>query len=396
MTATSRVTARAGNTLAQRQYVLLGNLVLTLMVVGYPLSASISQLMGFETNQLNMGFRIVVLLLAMLLGLWSVVRGVYRVDLMILIFLFAYTLRMIWDFTYSLLPSINDDLTFYLATTLLPTLAIGGGRSWYNERLCLRLIAWIGGLGGVLVGFIVFFRPDVTLQTTLDNRAAFHFLNPISIGYHGLYIAAASVMLIASPSVRTRAKLYGGILYGALAVLGACLLIAGGSRGPFVALVLAIGVTGLASTRTTRAYALMAVGLSGLMMVIGGYELILQRFLSSGEDASSIERLLGMNLSIRAMLDHPLLGSAYIEPTTGLYPHNLIIEAGLALGLGGGALMLLISGSMLFSAGMLARRGEWLLPFLAAISLAGSWIAGSIWSAGLFFSLAWLVRDRRR
>ena len=54
-------------------------------------------------------------------------------------------------------------------------------------------------------------------------------------------------------------------------------------------------------------------------------------FQDAGQDRSSYERLDVMRLSIDEAIANPLLGYAYIEPVTGIYPHNLLVESALAL-----------------------------------------------------------------
>lgn len=382
---------RINSATADRRFALFGNLMLALAVAGYPLSAAVSQLMGVESNIINLAFRVIILVLSLLLGIWSVARGQYRFDGLIMSFLTIYSIRMVSDLAYSGLPDIADDFQFYVATALVPALALGGGHIWYDEKKCARWIAVIGGFAGVLIAYTLVFRPDDELLAALSDRAAFKYLNPISISYHGLYLAAAALILIASPDDRRRV-----VLWGVVAALGGYLLFAGGSRGPFVALVLAVGLTGFANTRTSGVYAMLGISAAVLLVVVGAPELIVQRFLSAGEDASSLERFDAIQLSLQAAIDHPLYGYAYIEPMTGIYPHNLLVESALAVGVIGAALMLWMQIALILAAWRLARGGEWLLPFLAATVFANAWVSGSIWGSGLFFGILWIVRGRVR
>lgn len=376
---------------ADRRFGLFGNLVLALAVVGYPLSAAISQIVETDTSEINIAFRVISLMLAVLLGLWSIGRGQYRLDVLVMVFLMIYTIRMVWDFAYSGLPHIQDDFQFYVATTLAPTLALGAGSVWYDEKTCARWIAVIGGFAGLLIAYTLIYQPDIALLEQLNDRASFKFLNAISISYHGFYIAAAALILSANRSERRTI-----LIWGAIAALGGYLMVAGGSRGPFVALVLAVGITALANTRTVGAYAVLGIVIAVLLVAIGAPELIVQRFMSVGEDTSSLERFYAMQLSIEAAIEHPVLGYAYIEPITGFYPHNLLIEAAMALGLIGAALMLLMQVALVAAAWRLARRGEWLLPLLAMAAFANAWISGSLWGSGLFFAILWIAHGRVR
>ena len=118
-------------------------------------------------------------------------------------------------------------------------------------------------------------------------------------------------------------------------------------------------------------------------------------FQDAGQDAPSLERLDVMWLSIDQAIAYPLLGYAYIEPATGNYPHNLLVESALARGIGGFVLMLCMQLSLFWNSLKITSRGAWLLPFLAAAMFANAWKSGALWGSGLFFMLVWLVRDRR-
>lgn len=374
---------------ADRRFSLFGNLNLALVVVGYPLSAVLSQMVDAESSLINVVFRVFVLTLSLILTLLTIVRNQYRLDLLIVAFLAIYTVRLLIDLTSSNLPNIGYDIQFFLATVLVPTLALGGGHVWYDQRTLARLTAGIGGLVSLLIIYVLIFRPDEVLTAFAGGRAALQFLNPISISYHGLFVAAAALILFAT-SRGWRKKL----IWGAVVALGGYLLLAGASRGPIVALVLASGLIGVTSSRGTSFYLALLVLLAVLLFALGAPELIVERFLSAGNDASSLERFQSMRLSLKLAADHPILGYAYIEPVTGTYPHNLLVESAMALGLFGAALMLLMQILLLQAAWRLAKLGEWLIAFLATTVFANAWISGSLWGSSLFFAVLWIARGR--
>lgn len=372
-----------------RRYVLLGNLVLALAVIGYPLSASISQLVGIETNAINVSYRAFVAALSVSLGMWSFARGDYRINFILLVFLALYTTRLISDFQFSQIPDVSSDLQFYLIANLIPVLSIGGANFWYDEKTCLRMIIFIGAITCILVSYNLAFNADQQLIEALGNRATFRFLNPISVGYLGLYTGFSAIIHVFRYSYWKRF-----VLLILIAALGVYLLIAGGSRGPIVALVMALGLTGLANAKTARTYVLLGIASALFLLVLGAPALILERFVSAGQDASSLERFQVVELSLNALLSHPVFGSGYVEPVTNSYPHNLILEAGLALGFGGAALMFFMQLTLLKNVWTAARGGEWLLPFLGATTFANAWISGSIWGSSLIFMVLWITHVR--
>lgn len=373
---------------ATRNYRLLGNLVLALTLVGYPLVAAVSQLTGFESGELSAVFRMVVIVLAVVLLVWSVGRGRYRIDPLITLFFALYSVRLMLDLNYSFLPDIEKDSQFFVAVVLIPTLAMGGVRDWFNEKILLCLTLAIGGFGGLLVAVVL--RTSTSLAILPQNyveRARLDFLNPISIGYHGLFISVAAIILLAKH--RSRALLIPCIITSAL---GAYLLVVSASRGPFVALALGLALTGAANRRARVTYVPVAIIVAGIFGYFGLPEGVLARFQDIG-DTSAQERIYATQLSIDAALANPLFGYAYVEPITGLYPHNVLVEAGLAMGMIGFVLMAWMQVSLLWNAWRHAQQGEWAVPFLACAMIANAWISGAIWGSALLFMLVWLLRE---
>ncbi|MBX9868556.1 MAG: O-antigen ligase family protein, partial [Burkholderiaceae bacterium] len=365
---------------AQCWYSIWCNFLLAILFVGYPISASISQLLERSDSEINIFFRFLVLILSIILMISSITKRRYRLNALIVVFLFFYTIRFIFDLFYSSLPNVQRDLTFFVSITLIPLLALGGSFWWYDEKSVCKQISLIGGLAGLMIAYILIFKADSYLIEIFGGRAAFTFLNPISIGYHGLYIAsAASILFFRSSDKLTR------LVLGVVLFLGVYLMVMSGSRGPFVSLVFAAGLVGLANPRASEMFGAIGLVMASTFLTIGALGLVLERFEALGTDASSIERLEVLRLSYELGMENLLFGFAYIEPTTGYYPHNLIVEATMALGLFGGALMILMQILLLLSAWRLARKGEWLLPILAAVQLVNAWISGSIWGGILFF-----------
>lgn len=377
--------ARADGT---RTYRLLGNLLLALQLVGFPLVASLAELVGFQSGELSNTFRALVIALSGTMLIWSLSRGRYRIDFLIALFFSLYSIRLLYDFGYTIFPDIDIALPFFMAVVLIPTLALGGVRDWYDEATFLRLSLVIGVLGGLLVALVLATTVTIViLPQDYVDRAKLEFLNPISIGYHGLFVAMAGVILLAKhPQKLWLLPSIAGI------ALGGYLLVVSGSRGPFVALLLGLVLTGAANRRANAAYVVAGLVVAGVVAYVGLPEGVVTRFRDIG-DTSTLQRVEAIQFSFDAMIDNPIFGYAYIEPITGIYPHNLLVEAGLALGLIGAALMGWMQLSLLTNAWRHAQQGEWAAPFLAAAMFANAWISGAIWGSALFFMLLWTLRE---
>lgn len=347
-----------------------------------------SELLAFSSSALNISFRVLVVALCAVLAVWSITRARYRWDLLVTLFFFIYSVRLIADLGNPLLPDIEDHALFFLVTVLVPTLSMGGVRDWFDERLMLRFSLLIGGLGAALILLMLSFESvSSELQRQQEGRAGLSFLNPIAIGYHGLFTATAGIILLAKYRMRW------WIVPCVLAVaLGAYLLVTAGSRGPFLALAASVIVTGGANRHAKRTFVALVATVAAAIGWFGLPEGVTARFLTVGFDASSVERIYVMEQSIDLAISNPLFGYAYIEPVTGVYPHNALIESALALGVAGFALMAWMQLSMLVKAWRLAEQGEWGLPSLGIAALVGGWFSGAIWGSGLFFILLWALR----
>lgn len=371
---------------SDRIYGAIGNLVIALTLVGYPLSASLSQFLDQADSNFNIFFRVIHLIISLYFILMTWNRKNFTLDILISVFFLLYIIRLWWDLNYSFLPDIAKDFQFFIAVTLVPVIAMAGSRKWFNERLCTLFIAAIGGVGGLFIAYNLSVGSALATAPELSQRASLELLNPISIGYHGLFITSAATILLAR--YRTVVTMTFAI---PVAVLGIYLLIEAGSRGPFVALLTGLIITGFANNRVNVAYAVGTVVALAIISASGVPDLILGRFLESGQDASSLERIYTLELSIQQVLENPLAGSAYIEPITGRYPHNLVVEGGLAIGIAGMVFIGWMQISLLLNAWRAARTGQWFVPFVAGAMLANAWISGSLWGSALFFMMLWIL-----
>lgn len=371
---------------------MLGNAVVAFAFVGFPLAAAVSQFVGLETNELNILFRALFALICIVLIIWIASKGKLRFDGLIVLFFFLYGARLLYDFGDSRFSDIELHSQFYLATVVFPTLAMSGGSQWYEEKTCLRWVITWGSLAAILISYNNLTSSiDISLQEAREGRAWLTFLNPIAIGYHGVFVGAASaIYFFRYATGAARFFCIGAFL------LSVYLVVISGSRGPIVALALALVITSGANQRARIFNVLLGCLAVVAIGIFGAPEIIADRFSAVGTDQSSSDRIYYLQEAMGQALDSPLVGVAYIEPITGQYPHNLIVEAALALGIIGFALMLLMQISAIASSWKLARSGEWWLPFSACAMFANAWISGSIWGSGLFFILLWLLREKTR
>ena len=183
---------------------------------------------------------------------------------------------------------------------------------------------------------------DEKVVTADLQRLQFEALNPISLGHVGGLALICSAFLLADNSPPIVEQV---ILWAAMPLAGAVMVLAN-SRGPIIAAATALSFFFLARTKSSR----LIVRLAPLLLVfaIVGPPLIEQneelfqniwtRFTEKPEEnLSNLARVNVQTRAIKSFLEHPLLGAHHRDPELeeNEYPHNLIIESAMALGVGG-------------------------------------------------------------
>jgi O-antigen ligase len=365
-------------------------LLITLVLIGYPIAGSIAQIFNLESTVTSYPFRGGVLALSVGLTFAILARQKYEIALLIVFFFAAYTIRMIVDLEVGGYPEIETDILYFLATVMAPTIAMGASR-YYSERITALLLTVLGAFACALILYGLQTSNIYSAEISFSTRAVFEALNPITIGYTGLYTAAGAYVVFLISPWRTRIW----VAIPAI-LLGLTVLVVGGSRGPLVAAGLFLAV--YAFTRTTGIIALVFSVLGAFMLfnIVGQDLAIVQRFTDISGDPSVWTRVYVQELSIDAALANPIFGSSYVEPITLAYPHNLLIESAMALGLFGFVLMAAIQIRLVLDTYFLLRNEHMLIPFIAVTSLANAYISGSLYGSANIFIVVVLARITTR
>lgn len=362
-------------------------LLIALSISGYSLAGIALASVGLESRVVSVPFRILVVGISALTVLEVIRRGVrFRFDLLVLLFWWLYLFRLLID--SGRFPDVDVTITFFLATVVIPAMAVMAASGTYDEVRTARFLFYIGVIvsaGALLLNLMG--RIDMELVVSQDNRLTFEGLNAITLGHVGVSAALAALALWSRPQVigGRMTLLTGGVLSVASLVLS-------GSRGPFLALVLALVTYSVIRGRWGQ---IIAAGLALLFLIPSvlaaqGFTLV-SRFANIYKDVSALGRLEFQANAIDQGAQNPIFGSAYIELTSGQYPHNLFVESFMAMGGGGLFLFIIIS----FRAGIRAvsrlRSGEVLLPILFVQYFVGAQLSGSIWGASGFWICVVLV-----
>jgi O-antigen ligase len=332
---TSRPAHRSEPRTDMRDYLAGGALVLALF--GYSLYALVTPATAQDGSGATVIFR------AALIGIFGVAllagrrRPEHRITPLwpMYIFLALYTLRLVDNFymrnlAWNADPSVAFGLL--IGAAVLPVLCL-------SPLLPLRTFKAFGvpmALGCVvLIVGVVLNREAIRSPELFFGRVGTEKLNPISMG------AVASSFALFLLLWRSRAWWTTLLRYAlATAFLGVALLTQ--SRGPLLGTVAALLMLFFVADKSTRKrlYVFLLVG--GAIALIGGYGVISDfvatgvarfQFDDQGVDDSANGRLTAWSASWGQFLDSPLIGDRVFEPVLLYYPHNLLIESLISVGI---------------------------------------------------------------
>lgn len=364
------------------------------ILLGYPLVAMWEAFVGGEGSFAAIVYRTIVCAAA--LGLIAVSlsdRAAGRLPKMLWFFLAVYTIRLLYDWLYADIIRADFSLLFFAGTTLLPVAALhlSAIKGTSDQRLskfvlgfgflflALALVAQVLGLGG-----------DAFAVSGADSiRFGTEKLNPISIGSAAGTIGLAALFMLSEP--KSAGLVRWKQLAALVVVLAAYIMLLGNSRGPIIGVVMA--VLWFASTRIRRLVFLLPVGLLVVGILSTDVNLadkVYGRFtVDYLSDGAVVERLISQRAAIDAFFEHPFLGAYYLDPALGVgfYPHNIFIEAAMALGLFGLALLVIVTWRSILAIwkGFGAAHRLYTMLFIqyGVLSLT----SGNLWSGDAFFYL---------
>ena len=357
---------------------LLG-LNIALALTGYPLAGVMSAVLDLPSTATSYPYRAISTALTILMATMVSFRGTFTVDPLLMLFFAAYGLRLFYDANYGAIPDAAFSGLFYVVTVVIPFVGISIARGYFNERraviamlvVCAPTITYLGfaGLGGV---------GNSRLVET--GRLSFDSLNAVSVGYVALYglVAAAFAFTLTRPLWRV--ALVAPFMAAAFVVL-----LLASARGAVVGGVLCLLAMSVRSGRVLVAgsitflavYLLFAEQIMELPLV--------ERLISTGTDLSSLERYDRMLSSYEFMMDNLAFGYAYVETNYYSFPHNLLLESGLAMGMAGLVVMAVLQ---LRFAGLiwvaLNENGRF-VAMLGIIGLSAAWLSTTLWGSVTFW-----------
>jgi O-Antigen ligase len=357
-----------------------------LALSGYPIAALLASWLNWDSTVASAPFRIGVVLLS----LWVMARvhagNPNREPLRWLFgFWLIYLVRLIWDWLIAGVPGAIEALFFFVVTVLIPCTVLALRAQALAERELTLLVAWVGA--GICAAAVLMYSFDIGTERSLTDqtrRLSFEAINPITLGH---VATSTLIAILCLTSRRLNAVTWAALLPAAFAA-GACLILAA-SRGPMVAL----GLAAIAFAILTRRWRwLLLLALLLLPQLLDENRELWSRFATIEEDESALTRLLLQGNAIAQFLDHPVFGSAFVELQLLMYPHNLMIEAAMALGVVGLAVLLPLLYKSGAAAVRSARAGQVIVPLLFVQYFVGAQLSGAIYgNTALWATVALLI-----
>jgi hypothetical protein len=362
-------------------------------IAGFPLIANIGPLLGIVQEPISIAYRAIVLGLSIASILFYGVhrRGFIRNGhIAALAFFWAiYSVRILSDTILAPVPlGIGRDrflINIYLICAV-PAIALCAQHTYATFRAILTWALLTGVAGAVGALYLGSWRsPD-----TVEDRLGTAILNPISLGHLGISITILSVYYILTrPHVAKRFLATAACLFGLVVASMAT------SNGPLVsfAVVLVVVVIARVGRRASMKYVVTTAVLVCILVSACLYVENHTRFkpisrlevLISYDKMRDTHTTVGIRFqmykgAIAQFLSSPLLGDCLVERTSLSYPHNVVLEAFMALGVFGGILLCLLLAQGTKQALRIVRGRR---PYAYVGALFIQTVIGNMFSGGL-------------
>lgn len=333
--------------------------VLAITAFGYPFYAALFAMLGVSGGGLNLIIRAieVVLLLAAIVMARPSFLGLLGPLAPLIAFFSIYAIRLIYDVLVLDVLMIYQTkmyvLGYFFGLTVLPALTLGLlyrddhfsvlQRAFFVMILLGNFVVLAYALTGGALNYAGLFAGRTEQMGALEGTAT---LGPISIGMLGALLCATILGRLASGH---RANLSWWIASMALLGVGLANILFGASRGPALGLIAAVlalilrtafsrrrSEHGASFSRSIAAIALVAAGIFGIASAYEGSIFLFDRFvlLASRGDLGLVEdRDTLYSIALRDFLSSPLVGSSYVLSFDNALPHNVVLEAMIAVGI---------------------------------------------------------------
>jgi hypothetical protein len=329
----------------------VSNLYLIIIISGFIFVSILPNMLGLSDASFSILYRAIVLLLAVFIIIFSILsKQAHRLNITRYILFFSfwsiYSIRILYDLLYKEIfldpeKSASEYLQFAFGVVLIPTVAvIVIKHKNLNYDFVLK---WI-----YRILFVSLLIAIITRGKEVSGRDAGELeIGILLFGQYGTSLSLLSLFLI----IRNKFNII-SIFYILGFILGFIAIFISASKSPFLALMLVIVIFLL--FRFGPFKFIFTVGFLSLllyhffidiMLLLGNYynSVFLDRLLYAIEIGGDEARGKLIQAGFNEFLNNPFVGSAMLIQVPGFvggYPHNLIVEAFMALGFFGGILFL--------------------------------------------------------
>jgi hypothetical protein len=390
--------------MSRRLYTQAFSLILALSLAAYPLGAAIAQALGIQNTPISIATRIVIASLSIILIVKFVSKNRTnynnKIIILTLFFWFCYFLRIYYDTIVNLTPMFFEPYEYWIwgiGGSFIPmlglALVIGEER---NGFLHFRTLYYMFLVSGVSVALTASTTVDTVYGQDNSGRLNLVALNPISLGNVGASLFLMSFWILFLWK-RPR-KLLSNVLYAGSGLLGAFLMLASNSRGPLMGLALAL-VFAFVAMNSSRKFWIVLVTIIAAAAFVPAAILIDQTF-NTGiyerliaqdqfEDGNVLGRYDRYTLAMKSFTDQPFLGTGLEIPEIGGYPHNVVIESFIAVGLFGATAFITLLVILFCKAFIILRsdRGYGWLSLLYVQYVVAAQFSGSIYGSTIMWTI---------
>jgi len=350
---------------------------------GYPLVGNLVSILEIDSRVLSIPFRVLVIVMSLWLLLSCRRMLLTKARIALLLIWLAYAIRLAYDMVVARIDGADYALQFFIAGCVLPALAVLTADEFQQERFArLAFVLVVAGCAATLVGSQLGRFGDADLTST-TGRLSTVALNPVSLGHLAVSCIIIGLTIWSGTRGASRAVVFSGV------ILGLSCLAMTGSRGPALALIVCVAIWAASKGAIWK---LVLFGLPTLLFVVfAPVSPLAQRFAGLGEDMSTLDRLVILRDSINQAAESPLFGSAFVELNSGLYPHNLLLDAVLAFGIPLTIVFAVLVGIATVRSLRCLQNGRELLGLLFLQSLIGGMLSGAMFAATSFWCLLALL-----
>jgi hypothetical protein len=374
----------------------ISQLNLFLLFVGYFAINCLSNILPEYKNIISSYYRyfqLIIAILAIIHRFPYFIQNLKGLPLLLSIFISLYTIRLFYD--YFTLNEIEDGLKHIYQFNLISIIPALSLLTLKREDLLTMDVVFKFTLASLILLSIPF------LYAETDGRMY------LTENFETLYLGQFSVSLSIFAYYHLYSQQQSKILNIVLFILGIFVMGAAGSRSPLVSLIFVIILFTMSITSKKRSIFILLMLFLFVLLIFNYFEMFLQKIGSSFLDriaqslyeGDSSGRDIRLLASFQQFLTNPMIGSAHYIQNIGLlgkYPHNLILEAFMSVGIFGGIIFIIILAKTIISGYRLLkenikRTGDFRWIFLIFIQfLIFGLFSGSLYGSYYFWGFLFL------